>query len=47
MDWLDDGDKVTRKEMKEEAIRRMEKFEFHSFIVSSFKEGTITMSEDG
>ena len=46
-DDLDDGDKVTREEMKQEAIKRMEEMHLRKDVIHSFKDGKITMSSKG
>ena len=46
-DDLDDGDKVGRKEMKEEAMRRMKNLGMSESIISKFKDGKLQMSENG
>ena len=46
-DDLDDGDKVGRIEMKEEAIRRMEKLGMFEECIEKFKSGQLQISENG
>ena len=46
-DDLDDGDKVGRKEMKEEAIRRMQTLGVLDDVIEKFKQDKLQMSEFG